>query len=292
MEQPREHQPVKGVLLVASALFFLATMDAATKFLSQSMAVPLLLGIRYGVTALLVVGVFLPRVGLAGFRTRRTGLVVLRSLCLVTSSLVFATGLKSIGLAEATSIVFTGPILLMFAGRAFLKETIGILGWIAAVLGFAGVLLVVRPGGGVDLTGAMLVAVSSALSAVYHLMSRTLARTETTVAMMVYANVIGAVVFGSTVPGLWPAEGLTGAQIGLLAVSGVLAAVGHFMITAAYRYAPASLLAPANYVQLLWTVLLGLVVFGTVPDALAALGMLAIAAAGLLTAFRARLQAS
>ena len=292
MEQPREHQPVKGVLLVASALFFLATMDAATKFLSQSMAVPLLLGIRYGVTALLVVGVFLPRVGLAGLRTRRTGLVVLRSLCLVTSSLVFATGLKSIGLAEATSIVFTGPILLMFAGRAFLKETIGILGWIAAVLGFAGVLLVVRPGGGVDLTGAMLVAVSSALSAVYHLMSRTLARTETTVAMMVYANVIGAVVFGSTVPGLWPAEGLTGAQIGLLAVSGVLAAVGHFMITAAYRYAPASLLAPANYVQLLWTVLLGLVVFGTVPDALAALGMLAIAAAGLLTAFRARLQAS
>lgn len=292
MEQPREHQPLKGVLLVASALFFLASMDAMTKFLSQNMAVPLLLGIRYGVTAMLVLAVFLPREGLAAFRTRRTGLVVLRSLCLVISSLVFATGLKRIGLAEATSIVFTGPILLMFAGRAFLKETIGGLGWAAAALGFAGVLLVVRPGGGVDLTGAMLVAVSSALSAVYHLMSRTLARTETTVAMLVYANVIGACVFGSTVPGLWPAEGLTGVQWGLLVVSGFLSGIGHFMITAAYRYAPASMLAPANYVQLLWTVLLGMAVFGTIPDALAGLGMLAIAAAGLLTAFPARRRAA
>lgn len=290
MEQPREHQPLKGVLLVASALFFLATMDAATKYLSQSMAVPLLLAVRYGVTALLVVAVFVPRAGHEAVRTRRTWLVVLRSLCLVTSSLVFATGLKRIGLAEATSIVFTGPILLMFAGRAFLKETIGWLGWAAAALGFAGVLLVVRPGGGVDLTGAALVAVSSALSAVYHLMSRTLSRTETTSAMLVYANVIGAVVFGTTIPGLWPDEGLTGEQVMLLVASGILAGVGHFMITAAYRYAPASTLAPANYVQLLWTVLLGFVVFGTVPDALAGLGMLAIAAAGLLTAYRARLQ--
>lgn len=290
MEQPREHQPLKGVLLVASALFFLATMDAATKFLSQSMAVPLLLGVRYGVTALLVVAVFVPRAGHEAVRTRRTGLVVLRSLCLVTSSLVFATGLKRIGLAEATSIVFTGPILLMFAGRAFLKETIGGLGWAAAALGFAGVLLVVRPGGGVDLTGAALVAISSALSAGYHLMSRTLARTETTAAMLVYANVIGAVVFGSTVPSLWPDGGLTTEQVVLLVISGILAGVGHFMITAAYRYAPASTLAPANYVQLLWTVLLGFVVFGTIPDALAGLGMLAIAAAGLLTAYRAKLQ--
>jgi drug/metabolite transporter (DMT)-like permease len=292
MVEPREHQPLKGVLLIASALFFLATMDAATKFLSQSMPVPLLLGIRYAVSAVLVVAVFVPRAGLEAVRTRRTGMVVLRSLCLVVSSLVFAMGLKSIALAEATSIVFTGPLLLMFAGRAFLKETIGWLGWVAAALGFTGVLLVVRPGGGVDLTGAMLVAISSALSAVYHLMSRTLARTETTGAMLVYANVIGAIVFGSTVPGLWPDEGLNAQQIVLLLVSGVLAGVGHFMITAAYRYAPASLLAPANYVQLLWTVLLGLVVFGTVPDALAGLGMVAIAGAGLLTAFRARLQAS
>lgn len=290
MLEPREHQPLKGVLLVASALFFLATMDAATKLLSQTMAVPLLLGIRYGVTALLVLAVFLTRAGHEAVRTRRTGLVVLRSLCLVTSSLVFATGLKRIGLAEATSIVFTGPILLMFAGRAFLKETIGWLGWAAAALGFAGVLLVVRPGGGVDLTGAGLVAISSALSAVYHLMSRTLARTETTAAMLVYANVIGAIVFGSTIPGLWPDAGLTTEQIVLLVISGILSGVGHFMITAAYRYAPASTLAPANYVQLLWTVLLGFVIFGTVPDALAGLGMLAIAAAGLLTAYRARLQ--
>lgn len=290
MIEPREHQPLKGVLLVASALFFLATMDAATKFLSQTMAVPLLLGIRYGVTALLVLAVFLTRAGHEAVRTRRTGLVVLRSLCLVASSLVFATGLKRIGLAEATSIVFTGPILLMFAGRAFLKETIGWLGWAAAALGFAGVLLVVRPGGGVDLTGAGLVAISSALSAVYHLMSRTLARTETTAAMLVYANVIGAIVFGSTIPGLWPDAGLTTEQVVLLVISGILSGVGHFMITAAYRYAPASTLAPANYVQLLWTVLLGFLIFGTVPDALAGLGMLAIAAAGLLTAYRAKLQ--
>jgi drug/metabolite transporter (DMT)-like permease len=288
MEQSRDHQPVKGLLLLATALLFLATTDANTKYLTAVMALPVLLAGRYVVTAILVLCVFLPREGLAVARTRRTGMVLLRSACLVVSSVAFAAGLKRIGLAEATAIVFLGPILLMFAGKLLLKETIGILGWSAAALGFGGVLLIVRPGGDVDAVGALFVVGASFLSAGYHLLSRSLARTETTVAMLVQANVIGAVVFGSVAPAYWPADGLTWQHAMILVASGTLSGVGHFMLTSAYRYAPASLLAPGNYVQLLWAVLLGMAVFGTVPDPLAMLGMLAIAGAGLLTAFRAR----
>lgn len=288
MEQPREHQPLKGLLLLATALLFLATTDANTKYLTQVMALPLLLAGRYVVSAILVLCVFVPREGLAMARTRRTGLVLVRSACLVVSSIAFAAGLKRIGLAEATSIVFMGPILLMFAGKIFLNETIGLLGWAAAALGFAGVLLVVRPGGDVDTTGALFVVGASFLSAGYHLLSRSLARTETTVAMLVQAQVIGAIVFGSVAPAYWPEGGLTLTHALILVASGTLSSVGHFMLTSAYRYAPASFLAPGNYVQLLWAVLLGVAVFGTIPDPLAILGMLAIAAAGLLTAFRAR----
>lgn len=287
MEQAREHQPVKGLLLLATALLFLATTDANTKYLTQVMALPVLLAGRYVVTAILVLCVFLPREGVAVARTRRTGMVLLRSACLVLSSVAFAAGLKRIGLAEATAIVFLGPILLMFAGRLILKETIGILGWSAAALGFGGVLLIVRPGGDVDTVGALFVVGASLLSAGYHLLSRSLARTETTVAMLVQANVIGAIVCGAVAPAYWPADGLSWPHALILVASGTLSGVGHFMLTSAYRYAPASFLAPGNYVQLLWAVLLGLVVFGTIPDALAILGMLAIAAAGLLTAFRA-----
>ena len=288
MEQPREHQPLKGLLLLATALLFLATTDANTKYLTQVMPLPLLLAGRYVVSAVLVLCVFVPRQGLALAKTRRTGLVLVRSACLVVSSIAFAAGLKRIGLAEATSIVFIGPILLMFAGKIFLKETIGLLGWAAAALGFAGVLLVVRPGGDVDTTGALFVVGASFLSAGYHLLSRSLARTETTVAMLVQAQVIGAIVFGSVAPAYWPEGGLSLTHALILVASGTLSGVGHFMLTSAYRYAPASFLAPGNYVQLLWAVLLGLAVFGTIPDPLAILGMLAIAAAGLLTAFRAR----
>ena len=288
MEQHRDHQPVKGLLLLATALLFLATTDAITKYLTQLLALPVMLAGRYVVSAVLVVCVFVPRQGLAVTRTRRKGLVLVRSACLVLSSVAFASGLKRIGLAEATSIVFLGPILLMFAGKLVLKETIGLLGWAAAALGFGGVLLIVRPGGDVDMTGALFVVGASLLSAGYHLLSRSLARTETTVAMLVQANVIGAIAFAAVAPAYWPAEGLAWPLALILVASGTLSGVGHFMLTSAYRYAPASFLAPGNYVQLLWAVLLGLAVFGTIPDILAMAGMLAIAAAGLLTAFRAR----
>lgn len=284
----RDLQPLKGVLLVAAALFVLSCMDAGTKYMARTLAVPMLLGVRYIITTLLIIAVSAPRSGLMLVRTRRTGLVIVRSLCLVSSSLLFASGIARIGMAEATSILFVGPILVMLAGKALLKEQVGPLGWVAAILGLVGVLLIVRPGGGVDPLGAGLVAAAAVMSSTYYILSRALVGTETTVAMLFFANLTGAILFIPTLPWLWPAGGPTGFEAALLLMSGILAGIGHFMITAAYRHAPASLLAPATYIQLLWTALLGFLVFGAVPDALASLGMLVIVVSGILTAIRSR----
>jgi drug/metabolite transporter (DMT)-like permease len=284
----RDLQPLTGVLLVVAGLFVLSCMDAGTKYLARTLAVPMMLGVRYIITSLLVAAVAAPRHGPALVRTRRTGLVIVRALCLVASSLLFASGIARIGMAEATSILFVGPVFVMLAGKALLQEEIGPLGWAAAALGLVGVLLIVRPGGGVDPLGAGLVAGAAVMASTYHIMSRALARTETTVAMLFIANLTGAIVFLPSLPWLWPAGGPSGLEMVLLLMSGILAGIGHFMVTAAHRHAPASLLAPATYSQLLWTALLGFIIFGSVPDGLAILGMLVIVVSGILTAIRSR----
>ena len=282
-------RPLLGILLVVGATSLFALNDAANKFLVAEYDVPAVAAIRYIVHCLLMLAVLGPSQGRRMVTTTRTGLVLVRSLCLVVSSLFFGLALQHMPVAETTAIVYLSPVLVVLCARPLLGETIGLWGWTSTVLGFAGVLLIVRPGGGLDPVGIAFALGNVGFTVAYYLLSRVLARSERTLALLFYSALVGAICFGITLPWFWFGQVPSPLELGLFLSLGVTAGLGHYLFTAAYRYAEASLLAPMTYMHLLWAGLLGWLAFGHVPAGLTMLGMGIIAAAGVLIALRSRL---
>lgn len=166
--------PFRGVFMFVIALLLFSCMDATTKYLSIYYSIPLVVAIRYIVNCLLMVMILAPAQGRQLVQTRRTGLVLVRAGCLAVASLFFGLALQRMPVAETTAIVFLAPLLVMLIAGSVLRERVGVLGWTAAVTGFAGVLLIVRPGSGLDVTGIAFVLCAVAATVAYHLLSRLL----------------------------------------------------------------------------------------------------------------------
>lgn len=278
-------RPLFGVALVSLAVMAFALADVATKHLTMMYAVPLVAMLRYLVNFVLLLVALAPRHGWALLRTQRTGLVMLRAGSLVIGTLSMGTALRYMPLAETVAIIYLSPFITMLLAILLLGERAGWVAWLGAGLGFAGVLLIVRPSSGLDTFGVILSLINAGAAALYHLLSRVLAKTESMAAMLIYSAGMGLLAFSVMVGimalgtgGIGPLpHGIDWAY--LLALGG-MATLGHFLFTAAYREAPASLLAPVNYVHLLWAGLFGWVIFGTLPDAISAFGMGLIGLAG------------
>ncbi len=279
----------RGVLLVVFAGLFFTCNDTATKHLAQTINVPFIIFVRYAVNLVLTVAIFAPLEGTGFMHTSRTGLVMLRGACLAGASLCLGLALQRMQVAEVTALVFLAPMLVVIIAGPMLGERVAKLDWLAALLGFAGVLLIARPGGDVDALGLGYMGIVVALSVIYLMLSRTLAKTESNSAMTFYGALAGTLAFGLLVP--WSYTGLpeTSGDLTLLLSLGVLAGLGHYLFTAAYRYANASVLAPLQYLQMLWAGLLGLLVFGTLPSRLSLIGMAIIAVSGIIIALKTRL---
>jgi drug/metabolite transporter (DMT)-like permease len=283
----RDGNPLHAVAMALAATFLFAAADTLGKHLALLYAVTLVLAMRYAVNLALVSLVMAPRHGRALWQTRRTGLVLLRGLCLALASICMLAALRVMPVAETVAIIYITPVLVMLVSGRVLGETVGTFGWIGAGLGFAGVLLVARPGSGLDPTGVALSLLNAALATGYHILTRVLTRTETTMAMMFHTALVGTVVFvGLTL--ILRSETLpTPGDAALMLALGALATVGHLLFTTAYRAVSPSILAPVNYMHIGFATALGWLVFRQIPDALAFVGMGFIAAAGLLAALRA-----
>jgi drug/metabolite transporter (DMT)-like permease len=281
-------RPFRGVLLLLGALFFFACMDATTKYLAAHYNVPLIVAIRYIVNCALMIVLLAPSQGMQLMRTQRTGLVMVRALSLVAISLSFGFALQRMPVPETTAIIFLAPLLVVLVAGPILKERIGAIGWAAALGGFAGVLLVVRPGSGLDILGVAFAMMAVAGNVIYQLLSRILGRSERTIALLFYSTLTGSICFGLALPWFWTGEAPTLWQTVLFISLGVNGGIGHYLFTSAFRHAPASTLAPVTYVQLLWALLLGWTVFGHAPDLLTLVGMMVIATSGVVMALRSR----
>jgi len=281
--------PLRGALLCLVALALFACMDATTKYLSQSHAVPLIVGVRYLGNFLLMVALLGPTHGSRMVRTKRTRLVVLRAICLAIGSLFIGLALQRMPVAETTAMTFLAPILLVVVAGPILGERVGWIGWAATLAGFAGVLLIARPGGGLVTMGVVFALIAVVMNLGYQLLSRVLAASENTFALLFYTALSGSVIYGIAMPWFIEDHAPSLLEAALFLSLGILGGTGHFLFTAAFRLAPASLLAPLNYMQLLWAGLLGWLVFDDVPDAVSLLGMAMIAGSGVLVALRTRM---
>jgi len=285
------HHAARGALLFLLGVFLFACMDTIAKYLAARYPVPMVVGVRYLVHCLLMVLVLAPSQGAKLVRTQRTGLVLFRAACLATGSLVFTLSLQRMPVAEATAILFVAPLLVVMLAGPVLKERVGAFGWAAVVAGFVGILLIARPGGDLDGIGVALAFAGAVTTATYQLLSRLLAGTETTLAMLFYTALVGAIAFGAMAPWFWGGAMPPPLHLALMLSLGVLGGLGHFLFTAAHRHTAASTLAPMQYSQLVWVGLFGWLVFGHVPEAPSILGMVIVAAAGAAVAIRSRLAA-
>ncbi len=290
--QPLSHRPSRGILLILLAALLFAAMDTAGKHLMTKFDVPLVAAVRYVLNLVFLFALWFPRHGPALWKTRRTGLVALRGLALAAATFFAGFALQRMPVAEAVSIFYLQGFGVMLAGGFLLKERISVAGWMAAAAGFAGVLLIARPGGNLEPLGVLFALICAAVSVVYVLLSRTLAATESTMAMLLYVAIAGTLAFGAMVVFNLKPYSFSMIDVALLTFMGAASLAAHFLFTSAYRFAPASLLAPFNYFHIAFAVIAGFVVYNHLPDRLAMLGMVMIAGAGaaiaLHTHFRGR----
>ena len=241
---------------------------------------------RFGALALLVICAALGYLKPGIITRRQLGIAVLGGVAIVSNWLLLFAAYPKSSISIATTVYNTQPFMLLGLGALFLGEKITVekLAWLA--LAFGGMLLIVRPGGGLDPLGVFFLLCNICATLAYYLLSRVLAHSEKTLALLFYSSLAGAVCFGLATPWFLNGEMPDGLQIALFLSLGIFAGVGHFFFTAAYRFAEASLIAPVSYVHLVWAGLLGWVIFGHVPDLLAIVGMLVVILAGVLVAFR------
>lgn len=283
LTQPR---PLLGVLFISLGTLFFSFHDVTNKVLLDSYEVPVIAAVRYAMQTLLLLAILAPTRGPELVRTKRTGLVIARSFGLAISSLFFGLGLQLMPMPETTAIGYVAPLIVVLLAKPLLNESIGVLGWIAAAVGFGGMLLIVRPGGGLEPLGVLYISVSVAATVAYNILSRSLAHSEKTLALLFYSSLVGSIFFGLAAP--WFLDGTIpdALQVAMFLSLGVTSGIGHFFFTSAFRFAEASLLAPVGYVHLVWATMLGWLVFGHVPELLTFIGMLVVIAAGVLVALR------
>ena len=288
MTRAPAHIPSTAILMIVGAVACFSVSEAIIKWLASRYPVPLLIWARYTVHCLLMVLVLGPSQRGRLLATGRPALHVLRAGLLLATSLCGLSAFQRLPLAEATAIAFCSPLIVTLLARPLLGERVGPARWVAVLVGFAGVMLVARPGSGLVPDGVLFAFATAVVYALYQILTRKLSSTESPVTLLFHTALIGSTLTTAALP--WMNHGPEPALPDYLAMGamGVLAGCGHFLLTRAFREAPASLLSPLLYVQLLWATLFGWLIFDQLPDQVALGGMLVIGTAGVLIAIDSR----
>ena len=288
--RPPIHVPLTAVFLVAGAVACFAVADAIVKFLAQHYPVPLLLFARFGLQAAATVVWLAPKMRWSLVRTPQPKLQIYRAMMMIGSALCFVSALRWLPLADATAIVYTTPILVVVLSVGLLKERMTRSRWAFVAAGFAGMLLVVRPGMSILQGAALLALGAAAFYALFQILTRKL-RSEDPRVTLFYPALCGTALMALLLPFLDYNADMPWTHVGLVVLYGGVATSGHFMFILAFRHAPASALTPYTYAQLVWAVALGWLVFGYFPDRYALAGITIIAATGLVLAWHERRRA-
>ena len=280
------NKKLQGVLLFLTALLLFAVSDATAKYMTAFFAIPLLMWARYLVQLVFMLAAVAPRMGREIVCTKRPWLMIFRALMQVASTVFVLLAFRTMPLAETTALVFISPLLVALLAGPLLGEKLRLRSWLATLAGFAGVILIVRPGGELAGVGVFYALCSALTYALYQLLTRKLASSEPPMRQLFYIALVGTVCSSFIVPLFWTGIIPSPTQVLLILSLGFYGGAGHFFLIRAFHEAPASSLSPMLYMQLLWAMLLGWTVFGQLPDLLSVVGMVIIGASGLSLAVR------
>ena len=278
--------PTRSILLLLVAMASFCVSDVVAKSLTlPSIQIAWLRWVGF----ILIMAPLLILSRGAVLRTGSLRAQVLRGLGMVVSAITFIVGLHHLPMANATATAFAAPLIVTALSIPMLGEKVGARRWAATGVGLVGVLVVVRPGTG-SFDPASVFPLLSALAWAFTIVfTRVTSRTDGPMTTMAWGAVVGVVALSLMVPFDWRTP--TATELGWVSLMAAMSTFGQFLTILAYRGAPASLLVPFSYSQIIWSSLAGALVFATIPDLPTWIGAAIIVASGVYTAHRERVRA-
>lgn len=261
-----------------------ASYDAFCKKMLQFYPAPFVNLMRYLSVICIAFAMLLHHGDLRIWRAPQKKLLLLRGAMLATVATCFMTALIWMPLAEATAIYFTAPLLMVALSPWLVGEQVQRSRWVAVVVGFAGMLLIVRPGSELPWLGTLLMAIAAVCYAVFQLLTRRLAGMVASPVQYAYTALVCLIATALPAPLFLPAERPEAGAVLLLLAGGACSGAAQWLLLAAFERVEASTLAPLNYFQLLLAVAFSTFWFHKPPDALALSGIALIIAAGVYLA--------
>ncbi len=277
--------PLLGIALMIAGMALLNAQDAVSKLLTVEHSGIQVAWARYTFHLLPLVALVGPKRLRRMLRTANPVAQFVRSTSLAVSAVCIILAFSLMPLADAVAVSFIAPLLIVALSGRFLGERVGPHRWMAVVIGFAGMLVLVWPTGDVLERGAFFAMGAAVFWAIGLMLTRQV-RNDDSLSTLFYTALIGAGLLSLVAPFVWTQPSAAG--WGLMLIMGLLAGGAHTLIILAFRYASASFLAPYNYTMLLWATLYGWLIFGDLPGARVSLGAAIIIAAGLYAWHRER----
>ena len=279
------------MFIVLSSVLFAPLSQTATKFLAGEFPIFQIMFFRaLGQTAWMFL-FFWPKHGFGMFRSANLPLQLTRSTLLFVSSIFWIKAIAVVPLTTASAINFTAPILVVMLSIPLLGEKVGLHRWGAVALGFVGALIVIQPSSEGVPTAVLWLIGAAFLFALYQILTRKLAAVDSEATSAIYTILVSLFVSACVVP--WHYQSPVGNEAlawGAFAATGLLGGLRHFFVVKAYALAPASVISPFFYGELIGVTLLGFLVFGDLPTTATWIGAAVIISSGLYIAHRERIR--
>jgi len=278
---------LRGIFLMCAGVAMFPLMNAMMKLLTARYPVFEIVWARFTGHLVVMLIIFLPQYGRRLFATRRPLVQLGRSALMLASNSVFVLAIGTVPLATASAIGFTSPMLVTALSVPLLGEQVGWRRWSAVVVGFSGALLIIRPGSGFHNPAVFLLLASALAYALYQIATRWVMAYDNPATGIIFAALLGSLGTSVILPFIFvmPKSLL---DLAMFLSLGCLGGLGHFLVIKAFQAAPASVIAPLGYVELIGTATLGYFIFSNFPDSLTWVGALIIIGSGLYIAMRER----
>jgi drug/metabolite transporter (DMT)-like permease len=281
-------QPLKAIFLMLTAIMLFTVVDGLSKYLTLDYAPIQVVWVRYLAMLILLVPLALRRREAQLWRTRRLRFQAARGACVAVSALLFVSGLAYLPLAQATATGYVTPLFVTALSIPLLGEQVGIRRWSAVIVGFAGVLVIVRPGTAQFEFAALYPVLSSLAWAFNMILTRKMGLIDPPITTLLYTALIGALLTGGPALAVWhPVAPLGWAMLG---IGGGLNLVGQYFSVRAFSHGPVSMLAPFSYSSIVGATAIGVVVFGNFPDPWTWVGAAIVIGSGIYTWHRERIR--
>lgn len=279
-------RPLLGISLMLGGIAAFSVMDAIVKWLTADYPIAQVVALRswFGLPLLAVFALY--GKNLKSLATRRPLVHVTRYLLVLLLSFSFFWGLSQMKLVDAIAITFAAPIFITLLSIPLLKESVGLQRWLAVLVGFIGVLIMLRPGTGVFQWAALVVLGSVMVYALLMITTRAFKSTESTAALLLYPQLGMSLTGILLAPFFWVTSNAF--DLALFALAGCFGSIGVACVTHAFRLGAAAVIAPFEYSALIWASLLGYLLWAELPDGFTLAGALVVVCSGLYIIYRER----